>query len=240
MTSLICDRCRAPLPAGARFCPRCADPVTAADRPATAAVRGSERVQLVCPRCRAQAVHDVSASGVSALTCPACRTPFSSYVVQIRSKRSSGSKRNGTRSFTVRVQNLAGRDDLIEFVNASYDDFELKSKDLAAFTSLNGQLTIVQNLTVGRYLHISRSSCYVATCLFGPGSDEVRALRAWRDGVLLPSRHLAALVSLYYAVSPGLVRRFGSSPAFRRCATVLVRPFVARARRFSATARRGG
>lgn len=152
---LTCDRCSAPIPHGARFCSACGDPVTAADLPGRQAARPGERVNLVCPRCETQALHDLPPSGVAACTCPDCRAVFTTRVVTIRSKRSAGNKKQGTRSFTIRVEDLNRRDDLIEFVRPGTEDFELRSRDLAAFSSVDGRLQRVQNLTLGRHMRLA-------------------------------------------------------------------------------------
>ena len=151
---LICDRCRTAIPDGARFCPSCGDPVTAADLPANRAGQGVERVRLVCPRCEQQALHDLPAHGRARVQCPACAAEFDTRVVSIKAKRSAGNKKHDTRRFTVRVEDLNGREDLIEFDRSGNQDFELRSRDLAAFSSQAGALQVVQNLTLGRYMRL--------------------------------------------------------------------------------------
>ncbi|HEX2203216.1 MAG TPA: SH3 domain-containing protein [Longimicrobium sp.] len=165
---LICDRCHTSVPDGARFCAACGDPVTAADRPESRAIREVERVQLVCPGCDQQSLFDIPAHGVAQETCPRCRAVFATRVVRIKSKRSAGNKTANTRRFTVRVEDLNGREDLIEFDRPSNDDFELRSRDLAAFSSKDGRLLVVQNLTLGRYMRLgSASGCGAAVVLMG-------------------------------------------------------------------------
>lgn len=126
-------------------------------RPALA----TERVQLVCPRCRAQAVYVVGGDGSATLTCSGCGQPFATRVVRIRSKNSRGNKKANTRDFTVRVLDLAGRDELFQFQSYGWDDFELKSKDLAAFNYADGRLRGVQNLTLGRFLDLTPPKSYL-------------------------------------------------------------------------------
>jgi len=153
--ALVCDRCGVSIPEGARFCPACADPVTAADvvkaRPAA-----GERVDLVCPGCATPALQHVGANGAAALKCGRCGRDFATRVVQVRSKSSRGSRKTNTRDFNVRAHDLAGRDELFEFTSPNNLDFELRSRDLAAFTYLDGRLALVQNLTLGRALTLAR------------------------------------------------------------------------------------
>jgi hypothetical protein len=152
---LICDRCSTPIPDGSRFCPTCGDPVTAADKPERQSAQRTERVSLVCPSCSRESLHEIPAHGVADLTCPLCHKGFATRVVTIRAKRSAGNKKLNTRSFSVRTEDLNGREDLIEFQRPSTEDFELRSRDLAAFSFLGGRLHVVQNLTVGRYMRIA-------------------------------------------------------------------------------------
>jgi hypothetical protein len=178
---LICNRCNTPIPDGARFCGACGDPVTAGDLVGNRVTLGaSESVQIVCPRCEKQALQRMPSHGVAQLTCPACATGFDTSVVRVRAKRSTGRKKRNERSFSVRVESLNGDERLLEFVRPSYDDFELRSRDLAAFTSLNGRLSIVQNLTVGRFMSLK-----------GPGSGCLFALLVCLVTIVL----MAALLS---------------------------------------------
>lgn len=152
---LICNHCGTAIPDSARFCPACGDPVTAGDRAKNQVSHETESVRLLCPHCEQQALYEIPAHGVAAITCTACVKTFDTRVVRIRSKRSAGQKQYDTRSFTVRVETLDGRDDLLEFERPLNEDFELRSKDLAAFSSIDGVLIIVQNLSVGRHMDLN-------------------------------------------------------------------------------------
>jgi hypothetical protein len=166
---LICNRCNTSIQDGARFCGACGDPVTAGDLVRNRLAPGThESVHLVCPQCEQQALQTVPSHGVGQITCPACATVFDTAVVRVRSKRSTGQKKLNTRSFSVRTESLDGHERLIEFVRPSSRDFELRSKDLAAFTSVNGRLTVVQNLSVGEYmtLKVVNAGCVGALLLW--------------------------------------------------------------------------
>lgn len=198
---LRCDKCGAKIARGSRFCPQCADPVTDADT----AQPDATGADLICPKCKHQRNYLVTNARGTRLVCGRCKKPFTTAIVQIRAKRARGSKKDDRREFSIRFRHLDGAEDMIDFVNASYADFELRSKDLAAFTFYKGKLRIVQNLNVARYMTVSSSSCFVATFVFGDNAPEVQALRQWRDETLLASRVLCILVELYYRMSPGVV-----------------------------------
>lgn len=151
----ICDCCDTVVPDGRRFCPTCGDPITAADRPGRQSVQRTERVSLVCPSCSQPSLHDIPAHGMADVICPLCQKGFTTRVVTIRAKRSAGNKKHNTRSFTVRTEDLNGREDLIEFIRPDSDDFELRSRDLVAFSYVGGRLHVVQNLTIGRMMRIA-------------------------------------------------------------------------------------
>jgi len=221
---LICDKCGAQIPEGAKFCPQCADPVTEAD---VVAKPPTERTRLVCPKCESQGVYDIVASrSAHRLKCPKCRRVFTTRIVQIRAKRSRGYKEQGKRHFSVRVIEPSGAERLIEFANASYQDFELRARDLAAFSYRGNELKIVQNLTVTRYMKVSKPSCFLATYLHGPTSREVAILRLFRDNVLLGSVLFSPLVALYYQLSPVVVRWLGDNRVFRKASLVATKPII--------------
>jgi len=232
---LICDKCGAQIPEGSRFCPQCADPVTETDR-ASRPVKeadlqsppeATKQMRLVCPKCEGQFLYGITLPRLRyGITCPSCHTEFTSRVVQIRAKRSHGSKRENKRHFSIRVTDSSGSEDLIEFVNAGYDDFELRARDIAVFSYRENKLRIVQNLTVGRYMKVSEPKCYLATYVYGSSSEAVATLRLFRDAVLLESPFLSLLVAIYYRISPALIRWLGDNRAFRAIFTALMNPIV--------------
>lgn len=159
---------------------------------------------IICPQCEAQVgLALVGDRTHQSLSCPRCRTAFTTQVVRIRSKSSRKESSNG-RKFSFRVVDATGAEDLIEFTTPQPDDFEMRARDVAAFSYLKDQLTIVQNLTIGRHMK-RQAACYIATFVYGPYSDEVKDLRYFRDNTLLSSRMGSALVGYYYEVSPWLV-----------------------------------
>lgn len=61
-----------------------------------------------------------------------------------------------------------------------------------------------------------QSGCFIATAVFGSyDADEVRALREFRDRVLLRSALGARLTGIYYEVSPALVPHIRNRPMVR-------------------------
>ena len=65
--------------------------------------------------------------------------------------RSRGSRKLGTRDYSVRVTHSGGIAELIEYGQGGYGDFELRSGDLVAFSYVGANLILSQNLTIGRY-----------------------------------------------------------------------------------------
>lgn len=62
-----------------------------------------------------------------------------------------------------------------------------------------------------------KQGCYVATCVYGSyDCPQVWTLRRYRDDVLKNTAAGRCFISLYYAVSPTMVRIFGRNQAVRR------------------------
>ena len=70
----------------------------------------------------------------------------------------------------------------------------------------------------GSYNHTDNTeACYIATCVYGSyDCPEVLVLRHFRDTVLKRSVPGRAFISVYYAISPYMVRHFGGMKWFRR------------------------
>ena len=212
MSKLKCDKCGNNIPPGSKFCPQCGDLVNEADKISNQESK-QETVKLVCPKCEKQNLYKMNVTNhASVIACSNCKSQFKSRIVTIRSKKSRGSKKDSKRSFSIRVKDLLGNEDFIEFENSGYDDFELKSKDLVSFNYLKGKLKIVHNITLNQYMVVSNPSCFIASCIYGSGSDEVFLLRSWRDKFLLSSILGTVFVRLYYLSSPKIVSFIESRP----------------------------
>ncbi len=120
-----------------------------------------KQVSILCPNkyCNETILYEIKAPARSfAIECPSCSTKFNSQVVVVRSKRSRGKKVDdilSIRDYSVRVWFLTGEEDLFEFSDSAFlkdRDFELRQRDVAIFTYLNNRLTIIQNLTINRYI----------------------------------------------------------------------------------------
>lgn len=125
----------------------------------------TQQANLVCPKCQTQNIFPIStAQSNYQFTCPKCNSLFISRVVKIRAKNSRQDKRSNTRSYSVRIIDFSGREELIEFGQSGISDFELRAGDLASFNYLSNKLLIVQNLTIGRFLSL-KSGCSKAAVI---------------------------------------------------------------------------
>ena len=188
-------------------------------------VAPKKTLQLVCPNCKAQNGFEIETLGFDlSLCCPACSAKFISHIVTVRAKR--GRKNQYRRHFSIRAIDPQGDERLIEFWRVGETDIELRSKDLAAFSYLNGAVRVVQNFTIGQFVMVSAPACYLATHVYGPSSLEVATLRSFRDQVLLRSAVLTRFVNLYYRISPILLRYFGRSRAFTAILRAALSPLL--------------
>lgn len=88
-----------------------------------------------------------------------------------------------------------------------------------------------QDLFGGGYTHTDKKGCYVATCVYGSyDCPEVWTLRRFRDQVLARSRLGRGFIRLYYALSSGIVRRFGTARWFQKFWRRMLDPLVSRLR----------
>ncbi len=66
-------------------------------------------------------------------------------------------------------------------------------------------------------INMKSDACYVATCVYGSyDCPQVWTLRRYRDNVLGVTRRGRAFIRCYYAVSPTLVKWFGSTSWFKK------------------------
>ena len=121
----------------------------------------TENVQLICPNCETHNLFQIT-RGQSQVECPKCKRRFVSWIVRIRAKNSRQDKRADTRAYSVRVIDVNGGEHLVEFQQRGIANFELRSGDLAAFSYVNNNLMMIQNLTIGRYLSL-KSGCSTLT-----------------------------------------------------------------------------
>ena len=201
------------------YCTQCGTPIKKVEKPMY--------VDLVCPKCKSRSQYEIMRKKSHYdFYCEHCNKQFSTSIVQIRAKKSRGSKRDNKRFFTIRFYYLSGGEDFIEFSNARYEDFEIRARDIVAFSSYKNQLVIVQNLTIDHHYQVSNPACFIATCLFDSQGSEVRVLRHFRDTVLLHSRFFPPLVSLYYKMSPFIVGMIENRESCKDWLRVLFRPLL--------------
>lgn len=186
----------------------------------------AHEINLVCPKCLHQSVANFEVPQTRySVTCNNCKKSFQTQICHIRAKKTRGNKKSESRSYSIRAKTINGIDQLIEFDDASYEDFELRSGDLAVFSYYNNEIRIVQNVDVAQYKTISKPWCYIATCVYGENSEQVKTLRGFRDNYLLHSR-LHKIVPLYYRVSPYLIRHLGKSRIFHLTSRFLITSLI--------------
>ena len=67
-----------------------------------------------------------------------------------------------------------------------------------------------------RYRRRRRNGCYIATCVYGSyNCHEVWVLRRYRDEVLEENVLGRMFISIYYAISPTIVKLFGNTQWFK-------------------------
>ncbi|MCI0694074.1 hypothetical protein L0337_18960 [candidate division KSB1 bacterium] len=182
---------------------------------------------LICPKCQFQHLHYLlEAEAVYTFQCPMCNKNFESRIVKIRAKRSQGSKKDNTRHFRVRVREFSGEEAFIEFDNGNYEDFELRQSDDVAFSYFKGKLRLVQNFTINRFWIVSSPRCFVASYVYGINSSEVAILRKFRDDVLLESKLLTGVVTIYYFISPRIVILLGDFHIFKVLSRAILYPII--------------
>ncbi|MBU7009892.1 MAG: hypothetical protein HXS46_04330 [Theionarchaea archaeon] len=185
-------------------------------------------IKIVCPKCESQFPYEITSSSESfhKFRCSDCHQIFVSRIVRVRAKRSRGSKKENKRHFSVRFYDFSGNEGLIEFDNASSEDFELRARDIAVFTYVKEKLRIVQNCTINYYLKVSSPRCFLATYVYGPASEELAILRGFRDKILLSSMFFSPTVELYYHVSPIAVTWLRDNRLFKDVLLILLKPVV--------------
>ncbi len=111
---------------------------------------------IACPYCSAATPAFRVVVGYNELSCAKCKKPFSALVAKIRSKRSRGNKKNGSREYDVRVI-FDGQERMVHF-NGGYTDIELRSGDIAVFSIANNRVCIVHNETVANTWRIQSAN----------------------------------------------------------------------------------
>jgi ribosomal protein L44E len=103
--------------------------------------------------------------------CDHCKKAFFTLLGTVRAKRSRWAPSVQKRYYSVRIKRTDDAEELIEYDQDGYYDFELRSGDLAAFSYMRKWgdeiLKITQNLTVGRHQVNSKLSFWERLKLFG-------------------------------------------------------------------------
>ncbi len=158
-----CPNCDSAVLPDALICATCDEPLQHKDKlllayamADRAAEIGLERpaigtISLICPHCKAQSSLDVPHDGWFDVTCTRCRRSYRTLLATVRGKRSRGSRRFGARDYSVRVRHSGVVEELIEYGQSGYGDFELRSSDIVAFSYVGRTLIVTQNLTIRKH-----------------------------------------------------------------------------------------
>lgn len=77
----------------------------------------------------------------------------------------------------------------------------------------------------------SNSNCFIATAIYGIDATETNILRQWRDSTLMPHKLGRGMVTVYYAISPYLVKIITRSSPLENGIRVLLDFFVDKIKR---------
>jgi hypothetical protein len=94
-----------------------------------------------------------------------------------------------------------------------------------------GEIATADVVTPAQPFQTIEGACFVATAAWGAGwTDELRTLRAFRDGFMVGTPIAADLVRAYYAYGPVLANMIRDVPPARAAARLMLRPVVEFAR----------
>lgn len=97
----------------------------------------------------------------------------------------------------------------------AYPDYKFSQNKLGVYTAKIQQLEPYYQPPIIKQ-PTKKSGCYIATCVYGSyDCPQVWTLRRYRDNTLAQTAFGRAFIRAYYAVSPTLVRLFGSSSWFK-------------------------
>ncbi len=188
----------------------------------------SVQVKLACPNAGCHHLDDFAFSPRHAthrFSCPKCQQPFIAYFGEVRAVEVETPQGN-TRHYLLKLEELGGGLSRIEFEDASGADLSISRQDLLAFLyGEDRELRGVLNLSSSRLLWIQQGGpCFLATVAYGEGAPQLRAFRAFRDGVLRRSALGSWAVRRYYAHGPRLAGWVRAVPGGRQgCRWVLDR-----------------
>lgn len=114
---------------------------------------------IVCPNmaCNGQHTFDMNTNApMQNLICPDCNTAFRTRIVKVRSGTTRLTTRGfvDLRTFSIRVKEFNGKEDVVEFTNNGNFNFEFKASDIVGFTYFDEELCIVHNFTLNRWMPI--------------------------------------------------------------------------------------
>lgn len=116
---------------------------------------------LICPKCHKTTNAKAEVSLIpQQVECENCKRLFSTRIVKVRSRNSGHITKDDQRAFSIRILDLEGNEDLVEFQNPGKENFEFRSGDIVCFThgGFLGNLKLVQNFTIDRFIQITSNA----------------------------------------------------------------------------------
>ncbi len=148
--------------------------------------------------------------------CAHCQQPFTGHFAEVRHLESRPTGRG--RHYVLRVDQVGGGDETLEFDDASGGEIAVAPRDLVVLLYAGtGSLAAVENLTTGHVLWIlPKGPCFLATAVYGEDATELDDFRAFRDERLLPNALGRLSVRAYYLVGPLVAPAVAARPWARR------------------------
>jgi hypothetical protein len=176
-------------------------------------------VTLPCPNnpCRKPALYSISTQAPThRFKCSTCGLAFFGYFGEVQALEQQTVGR--VTRYAMRVEEVGGRTRAVEFDDLGNTHLPVAPHDLVALLYNAGSvLAAVENLSTGRVMWVQpRSSCFLATAVYGPNGPELEVFRDFRDRRMFHSWWGVRGVVVYYRWGPLMSRWVVRRPLPRR------------------------